>query len=925
MSRSLTTPPSGANAPAFTTVSSSAGFNAGDLVYQKSGSVNPIPDGTATSATFNITSTVNSATVAPSTATLLTVTGGVGGGAGLGFPTAAKLTSGNMVVVYCSLFTSYYYFRIIDENGTEVVAETQVLGVTSVDANYGQICVTALTGGGFAVAGINGSGNLTYGVYSNTGTTVAGPFTDSTVSGATAGHLNIASRPDGSFIVLMNDSTSTQTRFKVYSALGVQVIAWTNVVAYFNIAARCSVAVRSDNSFVVSTWTSSSNIQYYVYSSAGATSTNASVSSGATPNSSYYPLSSTTLTNDSVVFVFSDAGPDVYYRILTSANSLGTLTSAGFSSYSCGVRSVASGGFIIFGANVSYNNVTYSVRNSTGTQTTSGTYYGVGVVGNARGSNYSAVEMASNIAVVGSWMYPNPSSYANPGFQAMFQIVTATSAIRNFSTSSLVTGVISSSVNTYARSGSTPNAASFLASTSTTLTKSISQQSSSLASYVLAPTLVESAPCWFVYTRVMQSGQIVVLYTSTASPYPVKMAVYSSTGVYQTTYTVSTSSYGGVAKCCVLSNGNLVVVYMPVAGTTFTFVVYSPSFAVISTSTFTPGTTPYGTVALGPDISSMTNSRFAFSYYAGSSPSWAVFDSSATQIAGSTISTSYNQGLSIGGTANGGFVLVGYQNGGSSIVYWYSNTSGNSFNSSFTSTFGSSNNQVGAPSIAVSPNGPLISYMTPSGSAGYTYLVTPGTTYSSTFTGSTANANQVFGSTVMPDGSFVCVMLDNSTYYGWAQITPGISASSGSNSPYKSSTLNMTGAIPYSASSNPSVCVAALFDNQFVVVYRDTSTYPRIFISSTTAGTYSTTTVAGTTVSNPAYYPSQSNGYILKGVATTSAPAGGTGVVQTNGPAQLNSQYPSTTTYQAFDSTGTLIPGTKGTITGRNVNMTGGS
>ena len=924
MSRNAPTIPTDASTAAFTTVSSSAGFSAGDLVYQKSGSVNPIPDGVVSSATFDITAaTVQPGALGPSTAQQISTAVGVGGGAGAGFPNAAKLTNGNMVVVYCSLQNSTYYFRIIDENGTQVVAETS-LGFTSVNAIYGQICVTALTGGGFAFAGINSSGGLSYGVYSNTGTVVTSATPDGTVS-SSSGSLTIASRPDGSFIILMNDGTSTQTRFKVYSATGTQVIAWTNVVAYYLLQARCSVAVRSDNSFVISTWTSSTNIQYYVYSSAGSTSTNASVSSGVTPGSTYTRLDSTTLTNDSVVFAFNDNTNTGYFRILTSANSLGSLQSNGATCYTTGVKSLASGSFILLYENASYNNVVYSIRNSTGTQTASGLTYGVSVAGGARSSNYSTVQMASNIAVVGSWTYPASGGNGNTGFQSMFQIVTSTYAIRNFTTTSLVAGTASSSVNTYARSNSTPNAAAFLASTSTTLSKSIAQQSSSSASYVVAPTLVESAACSGVYVRTMQNGQIVIAYTMTASPYAVKFAVYSPSGVYLNTYTVSTSSYSSsIVKCCVLTNGNLVVVYMPTAGTSFTFVVYSPSFVVQSTTTFTPSSTPYGGAAFGPDISPMTNARFVFSYYNGATPTWVVFDSSVTQLATSGLSTAYNTGMSVAGMSNNGFVTVTHQNGGSSQVIWFQNDSGASFNQMQSQTFGTSTNQVGAPSISASPTGTIVTYFTSGGSGGYLYLVSPGTSYSSMFTASTVGATNIYGSTVMPDGSFVCVMLDNSTYYGWAQITPGQSIASGSNNPFKSSTLNMTGALPYSSSSNPSVNVAALFDNQFVVVYRDTSTYPRFFISSTTAGTYSTTTVSGTTVSNPAYFPSQSNGYILKGVATTGATAGGTGVVQTNGPAQLNSQYPSGTTYQAFDSTGTLIQGTKGTIVGRNVTLTGG-
>ena len=924
MSRSLT--PQNPLTTNTISVSSSAGFGAGDLVYQKSGDFGVIPNNTVTSANFNIPATVPSGSVGPSTATLLSTNGNAGGGAGSAFPNAARLTNGNMVVVYCALQNSNYYFRIIDENGAEVVAETQALGVTSVNAIYAQVCVTALTGGGFAMAAAQSSGFLTYAIYSNTGTVVTAPITDSTVSLSTAGSfMNIQSRPDGSFIILMNDNTSANTRFKVYSATGVQVIAWTNVVAYYTYQGRCSVAVRSDNSFVISTWTSSTNIQYYVYSAAGSTSTNASVSSGSTPQATYTRLDSTTLTNDSVVVDYNeDSTNNSYYRILTAANSLGSIVSAGSTSYASGVDSLASGGFIYFMSNTSDSRVFYSVRNSAGTQTASGTYFGVCPVATQRGSNYSVVEMASNIAVVGSWMFAASSGNSNPGFQTMFQIVTATSAIRNFSTTSLVTGAASSPVSVYARSGSTPNAAAFLASSNNTINKSILQLSSSIPSYVLASTVVDSIGCNNVFVRVMQNGQIVVVYTTTGSTNLAKMAVYSPSGVYITTYTIAASKTNSIIKCCVLTNGNLVVSYADnsSAANVLTFAIYSPAFVLLSTATVSSVSL---NASQGHDISPMTNARFAFAYTSSGSgvPTHGVYNSSGVVVTTGTISTAYDRFLSIAGMANGGYVICAGSNSLSTQVTWFSGSGAQIA----TNNFGPSNTSAGnAQSCSVSPNGTVMTYTVPNSSGGYAYVATPGASWNSSLPTSTTNATQVYASTVMPDGTFVGVMLDNSTYYGWMQATPGVLGPTGSNNVFKSSALSFAGGTqPYSASSDPGVQMAALFDNQFVVAYRDTSTYPRIFIGSTTAGTYSLTTVTGTTVSNPAYFPSPSNGYILKGVATTTATAGGSGIVQNVGATQLNSQYPSGTSYQAFDSTGTLIQGTKGTITGRNVNMTGTS
>ena len=57
MSRNAPTIPTDASTPAFTTVSSSAGFSAGDLVYQKSNNVGLVASNAVATATFNWTIT----------------------------------------------------------------------------------------------------------------------------------------------------------------------------------------------------------------------------------------------------------------------------------------------------------------------------------------------------------------------------------------------------------------------------------------------------------------------------------------------------------------------------------------------------------------------------------------------------------------------------------------------------------------------------------------------------------------------------------------------------------------------------------------------------------------------------------------------------------------------------------------------------
>jgi hypothetical protein len=67
---------------------------------------------------------------------------------------------------------------------------------------------------------------------------------------------------------------------------------------------------------------------------------------------------------------------------------------------------------------------------------------------------------------------------------------------------------------------------------------------------------------------------------------------------------------------------------------------------------------------------------------------------------------------------------------------------------------------------------------------------------------------------------------------------------------------------------------------------------------------------------------SPATGYTLLGVSTAAAPANGTGTVQINGPAALNSQY-SATTSETFDFQNPVTFGVAGVISGRNVNLQG--
>lgn len=116
-----------------------------------------------------------------------------------------------------------------------------------------------------------------------------------------------------------------------------------------------------------------------------------------------------------------------------------------------------------------------------------------------------------------------------------------------------------------------------------------------------------------------------------------------------------------------------------------------------------------------------------------------------------------------------------------------------------------------------------------------------------------------------------------------------------------------------------------IYDNIYAFSYITTAGTIFLGFLNTVAATYSTNITAGVTPSNTALVPSPANGYYLAGVSASECAAGGTGVLQVNGAATLNSQYPAGTPSQAFDfNTPALDVGVRGTIAGRNMIISGG-
>lgn len=162
------------------------------------------------------------------------------------------------------------------------------------------------------------------------------------------------------------------------------------------------------------------------------------------------------------------------------------------------------------------------------------------------------------------------------------------------------------------------------------------------------------------------------------------------------------------------------------------------------------------------------------------------------------------------------------------------------------------------------------------------------------------------------NGSVIFVARDSSTGFIKYNAYSVTGASLGSSTLISSNTQNAT------------VCVAAQLGSKFVFTYGAvTTSYSTFGQAWSAAYTNGVTTLTGTTSYTP------SNGYYVLGVALTTAAAGSTGMVATNGSANLSATYPVLPSNILFDSTGTAftarsaINAQRGNVIGTNVTLRG--
>jgi hypothetical protein len=937
MSRTIPSNPANSLTPSYTTVSSPAGFQTGDLVYYKDSSFGTIPGNAVSSANFPISGNTNqnqdafNTTVNFANYNPLGQTGSTNNRA----PSTALLTNGNLVVVYGEHGSSNGngFFKIINQDGTVIVDRTD-LGIGIIQ-NMGLIGVAALVGGGFAVAAKASGGNMQYGIFSNTGTVVTAMAADSSF-GSSFVSFDIKPLSGGGFAIGMQPASGTGTfGFRSYSSVGVgntyvTASGWSGTTA-------CVLTTFSDNTFAALYPANSSDLKVTRFSNVGAVVANYSMGTSDYYNSSGFEF--ITLSTGTAVILYTESPSGNYfiygktYDQSTGSISGATTVSGAYSQY-MNAKALSSGGFVMTAPEYTSGIRRLIRRNASFGQT--GTIDLLSMpayTSNNSGGQYqntTIIEGTTYLTIVDNSYTTSSYSYHVLPFIQIDKANFTASGIRKRFPATTVVSETSASVSGYARSNSTPNSAAFLAATTQTL--SLSMPASSGSTFVLTPYSAITESIRTQSMTVMNNGQFVIAYGTNSNA--VKFSVFSSLGSLVSTTTVASSGASALVRCTCLGNGKLVISWVPTANNSVNFAVYSSAYVLLASTSLSsiagnsissPGSQDS---SAGHDIAPFGNDFFVLATTNGGSSIFVsvINDSGVYQ---SNASNSYSSGINnirMASDASGDVAVQFYaSSAGSGSMMWFArDTSSNTlfaFNSQGLSDFTSQNY---GENVALSPYGSAYGFISSSGTRRLTRN-TPASAYNTSSIGSVSyNSSCVC---VGQNGEFVTLQID-----GTSQIYRryGVNASTGNygstvgQSAYDSNSITISN-YNTSASIGSQPQLANIYDNVYAFSYISATTN-NIFVGilNTVAATYSTAITAGVTASNTALIPSPSNGYYLSGISASDCSAGGTGVLQVNGVASLSSQYPSGTTSQAFDFTSpALVTGVRGTIAGRNVILTG--
>ena len=936
MSRSITPAVPGSLSPEFITVPSSTGFSVGDYVYQKNGDYG-VPPATGISAPFTInpSSVVYGATVGSTATPLNSLVFGSAATGGSTGQCAAKLTNGNIVIVYRKpAGTTGVYFRIVDANNVSVVAETVVTTTILPSGSNGGIGVIALTGGGFVVHYAESATNkVAYAVYTNTGTVTTAVAVDATFpTDIQAGRsLGGCALPNGGFALAVGGNTAVNAYARAFNSAGVGAYAWANLGVIASTGVAVTIAARSDNSVCVFCTQSATLMRYSLLNSGGGSITSGTITITGNPVTS----SVVCLSNDTFVLGYLNDGTDnttYSFRFLPTGNVLGAAFTVPTLNMARGtgqtatdpfltIKELSSGGFVYFATDAG-GGLYYVFYNSAGTA-----LYSIPkplfdiVCFKASVSSYiGIVETPTALSLYYSGAWPvNSSQTINDLYNTKINL-TDYSVVASLTTNTSV-GTVSANVGAYSKATSLPTKAAYTAANTETLTLNTS------VGYVLSPQAVGPLNALVptvdsIKSTTLPDGRFAIVYKNSVTA-AISFNVYSVGGDLQTTVSVGTGSAGvsNPVRIAALSSGKIAVAYYSAGASGIVLNIYSTSYALLGTVTIpAPGSLF--------DIAGTNNDRVAIGYtVTGPAASLSVYSNTATLIYGpnTILAANVDRVFNLGVSENGTIWVNVVNSGGTSAAYYYYADTATNYQKSAAIAHTNSTATNSRSSMAVSPTNivAVISAVTAtpvdasfalfSSNSSNTVLQNKNITAFSTNPLSTGNL--AIGCTGA--GSFVYFFSGNASanLYGFTGINSLVTATTQANYAL------LSGVTPNG--TNMQACITPSYGYNAVISWVDTSNIARYAIVCAYPYTSTQNIIAGTTSSLPATTLdiSNSSGYFLAGIAVTDCPPGGTGQVQTNGIANLNSQYSASTAYQGFDFQNPVTVGVKGTVIGRTVTM----
>lgn len=952
MSRSVTS----SSVNQFRTVSSSVGFLAGDYVYLTPNGYGRIADGTVSTATF--TNSFVTPTYRPNS------TGGMSslqfdaieGGASFS-SNVAKLSNGNIVTVYFkgaseTATTAPIYFKVVDASGTTVIAETQGSS-TNLGGSSSQFgaAVCALANGGFAIAFTSSTNALIVRAFNSSGTATSSEISIGTLS---TGYRKVAikGRSDSSFIVAYASNTD-QPSYAVYSSTGTSLYTGTWGSTTMNSTSQwCAITVRSDDSFQLFSG-SNATMQYKFLSSTNTTLT--SGSSNLTTGGNWAAIGATVLNSDVIVVVTVGATGGVRNYWSIAANTVGA-SETGTLTTNC-TQANGNNTFELARVEGTNNFVTIGVRAQTAD--TRGAGYGAaGLMCEFYSSSFArlntypiyltafssssmmsgttAITVGTDVRVyranvpLGSAVNYNYTPKGGVGY-AVVDTLKYTLGSPSNQAVTIDAGTTSAlPVNLYARSASTAIGAAFAASSSTnTLT------TSAAGSIILAQTVIESTSTTSLDMKNLSDGGFAIMYVLSTGV--LKLVIYNSSGVLQTSITVATSvtTSSQDASMCVLANGKIVIVWR--SGSTVLCRVYQgsgSSYSLIA-STNTLITSMYAEPVTIAAVGYYSN--FVIGHKRGANlPYITVFNDSLTQV--------YTEEIRNDSEFTVPQVISDYT--GDIMAWFYSTLSGQGYLATYrkspvsNSTYTKQQKATGGNSWAEAsprysfPKGNQAALLFGSGSGtsntfdiaqmntgyinqgSYVYVNPDVQTNGSLANSMSPGAQSTKALAFVGNGD---MMLFTNNFRGTNQAQLVFFTSNGIDTASWWNAVNIASSISMPTSA-AFPCAVPLPGNRMAIACRQSATnFPTYAIVAGMSYDFPLPIVANVTPSNPISL-SYATRYALAGIAVTDCVSGGSGIIQTNGSTSLGSTYPSTTN-QSFDFRNPTALGVRGSITGRTVNM----